>query len=64
MYNTLYLFRYLPTGETFTFLSYTFRVGISAIHEIVTEIKEVVWKLLQLLHISVPTTEKWINIAK
>jgi hypothetical protein len=57
LFTTLFIF----SGSS---LSYTFRVGISTLHEIVREMNEAVWKLLQLLHVPVPMTEKWINIGK
>ncbi|XP_031342315.1 uncharacterized protein LOC116170224 [Photinus pyralis] len=56
--------RYLATGESFTSLSYTFRMGISTIHYVVKELNEVVWTILQPLYMPVPTAEKWRDVAQ
>lgn len=57
-------FRYLATGESFTSLSYAFRVGVSTIHSVVTQLNEAVWKRLQPSYMPVPTTQKWNDISE
>lgn len=60
----LFFFRYLATGESFTSLSYDFRMGISTIHYIVKELTDVIWKILQPTHMPVPSVREWMDIAK
>ena len=60
----MFFFRYLATGESFASLSYTFRIGVSTIHSIVTQLNEAVWKLLQPTYMPVPMTQKWNEISE
>nr|CAI5841605.1 unnamed protein product [Callosobruchus analis] len=66
--NKLYLrtntfFRYLASGNTFTDIHYTYRLGISTISSIVEAVCDEVWKIMKNECMPDPTEEKWREIA-
>lgn len=63
-FNELFFyFRYLASGNTFTDLHYTYRLGISTISIIVEEVCTVIWTLLKDECMEIPSTEQWENIS-
>lgn len=55
--------RYLATGESFKSLSFTFRMGATTVGIIVKETVEVIWNILQPVHVPVPTEDDFIKIS-
>ncbi|XP_050293722.1 uncharacterized protein LOC126734230 [Anthonomus grandis grandis] len=55
--------RYLASGNTFTDLRYTYRLGISTISTVVEEVSIVIWTLLKDECMGIPSTKKWENIS-
>jgi len=49
--------RFLSTGASYAALADSFRFGISAIHYIIKEVCEAIWKTMAPLHMPVLTTE-------
>lgn len=57
--------RYLATGETFSSLSYSFRISRHAISEIVIDTCKAIYTVMKSTFMSVPSTEQeWLTIAK
>ena len=57
--------RFLATGESYSSLSYQFRISQSAISYIIQEVCKAIFKLLGPLYMKVPSTEEeWLAIAK
>ncbi|KAJ8353296.1 hypothetical protein SKAU_G00208630 [Synaphobranchus kaupii] len=57
--------RYLATGETFSSLSYSFRISRQAISEIVLEVCKAIYTVLKGNFLKIPSTEEeWHTIAK
>ncbi|CAH1972683.1 unnamed protein product [Acanthoscelides obtectus] len=54
--------RYLASGNTFTDLQYTFRMGIKTISYIVREVCKAIWSELQI-YMKIPSEEEWLMIA-
>ncbi|XP_001951483.2 putative nuclease HARBI1 [Acyrthosiphon pisum] len=54
--------RYLASGNTFTDLQYSYRMGISTISGIVEDVCEQIWKMKSEC-IPLPTEEKWREIS-
>jgi len=44
-------------GASYAVLADSFRLGISAVHYIIKEVCEAIWKTMAPLHMPVPTTE-------
>nr|XP_023021258.1 protein ANTAGONIST OF LIKE HETEROCHROMATIN PROTEIN 1-like [Leptinotarsa decemlineata] len=55
--------RYLASGNTFTDLHYTYRLGISTISNIVEQVCYKIWEFIGPESLPEPTTEKWLEIA-
>nr|CAH7719693.1 unnamed protein product [Callosobruchus chinensis] len=55
--------RYLASGNTFTDIHYTYRLGISTISSIVEAGCDEVWKIMKNECMPDPTEEKWREIA-
>nr|CAI5857448.1 unnamed protein product [Callosobruchus analis] len=55
--------RYLASGNTFTDIHYTYRLGISTISSIVEAVCDEVWKIMKNECMPDPTEEKWREIA-
>ncbi|CAH1993163.1 unnamed protein product [Acanthoscelides obtectus] len=55
--------RYLASGNTFTDLHYSFRIGIKAISRIVREVCSNIWLLLHKEYMAIPDVSTWQNIA-
>lgn len=58
-----YIFRFLATGDSFTTIAFSFRVGESTVSKIVHETCEVLWDRLQPLFMPIPTVQQWEDIA-
>nr|XP_021199978.2 uncharacterized protein LOC110383508 [Helicoverpa armigera] len=56
--------RFLATGDTFTTISSSYRMGISTVSSIVSEVCEAIWKVLQPIYIPVPTLQTWEQISE
>ncbi|XP_050311194.1 uncharacterized protein LOC126746841 [Anthonomus grandis grandis] len=56
--------RYLATGSSFRMLSFSFRVGASTVGKIVTETVAALWKVLQPVHMPVPTKDDFQKISE
>lgn len=56
--------RYLATGASFRHLSFSFRMGVSTVSNIVKETVEALWEVLQPIHMPVPTVKHFENIAR
>lgn len=56
-------YRYLASGNSFTDLQYTFRIGIKTISYIVREVCTTIWSKLRESYMKIPSTEEWIMIA-
>ncbi|CAH2016190.1 unnamed protein product, partial [Acanthoscelides obtectus] len=54
--------RYLASGNTFTDLQYTFRMGIKTISYIVREVCKAIWPEWQI-YMKIPSEEEWLMIA-
>ncbi len=59
----LFIDRYLASGNTFTDLHYSFRLGISTISSIVKQVCEAIWRCLQKECLPTPKKESWENIS-
>ncbi|CAH2012014.1 unnamed protein product [Acanthoscelides obtectus] len=55
--------RYLASGNTFTDLHYSFRIGIKTISRIVREVCSNIWLLLHKEYMAIPDVSTWQNIA-
>ncbi|KAF2905500.1 hypothetical protein ILUMI_00666 [Ignelater luminosus] len=56
--------RFLATGETFTSLSYSTRVGVSTLSTFIPEVLSAIYKNLCKLYLKVPsTTQEWKTIS-
>lgn len=67
VYNKTFFFsyfRYLASGNTFTDLSYAYRLGIATISNIVKETCNNIWAAFRREYIPKPTKEKWLIIAR
>ncbi|XP_050293622.1 uncharacterized protein LOC126734133 [Anthonomus grandis grandis] len=56
--------RYLATGSSFKSLSFSFRVGASTVSRIVKETVNVLWNVLQPLHMQHPSKEIFAQTSK
>lgn len=59
-----FCFRYLATGNTFTDLHFTFRMGISTISGIVELVCDSIWKHLSSECLPDPSKNQWLEIAR
>ncbi|KAJ8928821.1 hypothetical protein NQ314_018566 [Rhamnusium bicolor] len=55
--------KYLASGNTFTDLHYSYRLGISTISEIVHLVCQQIWQILKAEYLGQPSQEQWLNIA-
>ncbi|XP_045781566.1 protein ANTAGONIST OF LIKE HETEROCHROMATIN PROTEIN 1-like [Maniola jurtina] len=55
--------RYLATGDTFTDLYYSYRIGIKTISCIVREVCHYIWLELYKEYMKMPSKEDWLHIA-
>lgn len=60
----LCVFRYLASGDSFTSLAYSYRVGKSTVGKIVEEVCCAIWDCLVEEFMPVPTREDWREIAE
>ncbi|KAB0803763.1 hypothetical protein PPYR_00733 [Photinus pyralis] len=63
LYTLLRSLRYLASGNTFTDLHYSYRLGISTISAIVELVCDAIWDILRPEVFPEPTREKWLEIA-
>jgi len=54
-FHSVYNCRFLSTGVSYAALADSFRLGISAVHYIIKEVCEAIWKTMAPLHMHVPT---------
>lgn len=59
----IFYFRYLASGNTFTDMHYSYRLGISTISEIVQLVCQKIWQLLKEEYLGLPSSEQWQDIA-
>ena len=55
---------FLATGDSYQTLANRFRVGVSKVHEIIHEVCDAIWDVLQLLEMAPPTEQDWQRIEK
>ncbi|XP_064632850.1 uncharacterized protein LOC135491117 [Lineus longissimus] len=55
--------RFLATGDSYTTISFSFRVGIKTVSRIVNETCEAIWNRLQPIFMPQPTLQQWEDIA-
>lgn len=58
-----YYFRFLPTGNYFRSLGFSYRLRFSTVREIVIEVCDAIWKRLGPITMPPPTEETWKNVA-
>ena len=56
-FHCVYNCRFLSTGASYAAVADSFRLGISAVHYIIKDVCEAIWKTMSPLHLPVPTTE-------
>ncbi|XP_068102531.1 uncharacterized protein [Hyperolius riggenbachi] len=56
--------RYIATGQTYTSLHVTFRIGKSTVAGIVVRTSRILWTRLRARYMPVPDTTKWEEIAQ
>ncbi|XP_068122462.1 uncharacterized protein [Hyperolius riggenbachi] len=56
--------RYMATGQTYTSLHVTFRIGKSTVAGIVVRTSRIIWTRLRARYMPVPDTKKWEEIAQ
>lgn len=54
----------MSTGDTFTTISFSYRIGISTVSKIVEEVCDALWKNLQPLYMPTPDENMWRNIEE
>lgn len=57
------IFRYLASGNTFTDLHYSYRIGITTISKIVREVCMILWLVLRNECMTEPSLERWKEIS-
>ncbi|XP_049338723.1 uncharacterized protein LOC125803951 [Astyanax mexicanus] len=55
--------RYLATGDSFRSLAFSYRVGVSTVAGIVSQVTRSIWNCLVTEYMPVPTKEDWRTIA-
>jgi hypothetical protein len=50
-------FRFLATGDSFSTIGHSFRMGFSTVSSIVAEVCDVIWQRLQPTYMPQPTAE-------
>ncbi|KAK0138711.1 Protein ANTAGONIST OF LIKE HETEROCHROMATIN PROTEIN 1 [Merluccius polli] len=56
--------RFLATGDSYRTIACSYRVGVSTVARIVTQVTKVIWDALVPEFMPVPTTEDWRSIAE
>ena len=56
--------RFLASGNSFVSIAHSYRTNKSTVRLIVYEVCETLWKILQPMHLTAPTKEKWMQIAQ
>lgn len=59
----VFIFRYLASGNTFTDLHYTYRLGVSTISGIVRTVCRQLWDVLKEEYLGKPTRSDWLNVS-
>ena len=57
------LFRFLATGDSYTTIAFSYRVGLQTVCNIVNETCDAIWKRLQPLYMPTPTRQHWEDTA-
>ena len=55
---------FLATGDSYQTLANRFRVGVSKVHEIIHEVCDAIWDVLQPPEMAPPTEKDWQRIDK
>ena len=55
---------FLATGDSYQTLANRFRIGVSKVHEIIHEVCDAIWDVLQPLEMAQPTEQDWQRIEK
>lgn len=58
------IFRFLGHVNSFTTLSFSYRLGYTTVRKIVYKTIEIIWKKLSPIVMPVPTYEHWAEIAQ
>lgn len=61
---SVFLFRYLASGNTFVDLHHAFRLGVTTIREIVRRVCSSIWNVLKGECLPEPTKTDWLRIAE
>ncbi|KAJ8971034.1 hypothetical protein NQ317_013968 [Molorchus minor] len=56
--------RYLASGDSMTSLSYTFRIGLNIVSQIISETCTEIWNCLKYFVLAVPTDDTWREFAE
>ena len=56
--------QFLATGDSYRTIACSYRVGVSIVASIVSQVTRVIWDALVTAFMPVPTTEVWRSIAK
>ncbi|CAM4571098.1 unnamed protein product [Leuciscus chuanchicus] len=56
--------RFLATGDSFRMIASSYRVGVSTVCQIVTQVVTTIWDCLAEDYMAVPTTDDWRSIAE
>lgn len=62
--NVFFCFRFLGHVNSFTTLSFSYRLGYTTVRTIVYETLELIWETLQPLVLPNPTKQQWIEIEQ
>lgn len=62
--NYLKLFRYFATGDSYSTIGHSFRVGFSTVSKIIIEVSEAINKIMGPMFLPEPTTSIWNESAK
>lgn len=62
--KTFFFFRFLATGDSFSTIGHSYRVGFSTVGLIVKEVCEAICKRMEPLFLPVPTKEIWESSAE
>ncbi|XP_049842931.1 uncharacterized protein LOC126293682 isoform X1 [Schistocerca gregaria] len=54
---------YLATGDSYTTISFSYRVGISTVSSIVNQVCDALWRTMQPLYMPTATEDFWRNVA-
>ncbi|XP_045480255.1 protein ANTAGONIST OF LIKE HETEROCHROMATIN PROTEIN 1-like [Harmonia axyridis] len=55
--------RFMATGNSYKSMAYSYRMGDRTVSNIVREVSEAIWKLMQPIYLPQPTEEQWKSVA-